>query len=232
MCRVPRQLLRPTCLPSAPQKEPSRTRQAIPRSLTEDEKVKIRLKKGQKASKDLRERKKRYEAELQVTLDRLIEEQKALGDRQKLLRAENNLLMNHLATSTAGLALEEPVFAGGDSFCVEEDVKPMFCPPPQREEEPSPIDLDIDNLNDEIVKMMTEVPPVPPLEVGLSDDVSFDLSSMESGSPLGSPLLSKEDELEGLVLTKQEDDGLNFFLDSALEPWDLSLPASAPPLVV
>jgi hypothetical protein len=185
------------------------------------------LKKGQKASKDLRERKKRYEGELQVTLDRLIEEQKALGDKQKLLCAENTMLMNHLTTSAAGLILEEPVFAGSNSFCVEEDVKPMLCPP-QPEEVPSPIDLDIDNLNDEIVKMMTEVPPVPPLEVALSDDVNFDLSSLESGSPLGSPLLLKGDELDGLVLAKQEDVGLDFFLDSALEPWDFSLPASAP----
>eukprot|EP00039_Didymoeca_costata_P033696 m.43706 g.43706 ORF g.43706 m.43706 type:complete len:204 (-) comp9998_c0_seq2:2008-2619(-) len=106
MCRVPRGF-RPLCLPDAPQKEPSRTRQAIPKTLTDDEKLKIRLKKGQQASKDLRDRKKKYEADLEKTLHRLKSEASVLVEQEKHLKLENDTLARELENRSVQVKSED-----------------------------------------------------------------------------------------------------------------------------
>lgn len=91
---------RPTCLPPAPQLVPSRTRTTMAKHLSVQEKSKIRKTKGKDASKDLRNRKKGYEAGLKARLAALHLEAKELADAESALKEQRRRMLGVITALT------------------------------------------------------------------------------------------------------------------------------------
>lgn len=87
---------RPAILPQGPYKKPNKVRKTLPKGLPVAKKKAIRRAHGQRASQDLRDRKKRYEIELYTTVEHLQRESRSLDRKLRNLNKENETLLANL----------------------------------------------------------------------------------------------------------------------------------------
>eukprot|EP00039_Didymoeca_costata_P019474 m.337658 g.337658 ORF g.337658 m.337658 type:complete len:263 (+) comp18197_c0_seq1:328-1116(+) len=86
---------RPNVLPAMPHKQPSKTRRTMPKTLSETDKQRLRMLNGQKASQDLRNRKRKYECALENKLNELVEESRKLDEQKAVKEQEFMKLSSH-----------------------------------------------------------------------------------------------------------------------------------------
>eukprot|EP00039_Didymoeca_costata_P029869 m.26789 g.26789 ORF g.26789 m.26789 type:complete len:215 (+) comp7833_c0_seq1:223-867(+) len=134
-------------LPACPYKRPSKNRKSLPKHLSAMEKVQVRLQQGKRASQDLRDRKKKYQEDLQKVLTQLKRECSGLRAKEMQLKTEQQYMLRLLQQR------------GVDMQRISELHHEQSIKPPPKQQPQQIIESKLEALTRTATRLMNNMPP-------------------------------------------------------------------------